>query len=68
MLELVATVCSILATQPCHDISLTFEAEQASVFECMTYGQVALAAWQAEHPNYSFRRWRCGVAGAVAKL
>lgn len=68
MIELIASVCSIVHGATCHDVTLTFEADHVSHFECIAYGQLALAEWRDSHPNWTVAKWRCGVAGQTAGL
>ena len=67
-IELIASVCSILHGATCKNVTMTFAADQVSHFECMAYGQIALADWSASHPNWTIARWRCAVAGQTAGL
>ena len=67
MIELVMTVCSLLAGQTCRDKVLTYEAQTVSLMECSLYGQFEMAKWREENPNWTVVRWRCGQAGEVAK-
>jgi hypothetical protein len=67
MIELVMTVCSLLAGQKCTDKTLTFEAQAVSLMGCSLYGQFAMAQWSEEHPNWSVVKWRCRPAGEFGK-
>ena len=68
MIEIAAAVCMLSAPERCKDVSLTFEAENITVFACMMYGQAELAKWTGEHPAWKISRWSCREAGQVAKL
>ncbi len=70
MFEIVFAVCMIDQPSRCKDVTLNFEAEVESVTpqQCEMQGQIAMAGWVGEHPNWSIKKWRCGVAGQTAKL
>ncbi len=44
--------------------------ERASVTpqQCMMNGQMEMAKWIGEHPNWQIKKWRCGIAGQMAKI
>lgn len=68
MIELVVAVCMIDQPSQCKDVYLNFEAASATPQQCMMDGQMEMAKWVEEHPNYRIMKWRCGVAGAMAKI
>lgn len=68
MIELVIAVCMIDQPSQCKDVYLNFEAEAVTPQQCMMNGQMEMAKWLDEHPNYSIKKWRCGVAGQMAKI
>lgn len=68
MIELVVAVCMIDQPSDCKDVYLNFEAESVTPQQCMMYGQAEMAKWVGEHPNYVIKKWRCGVAGQMAKI
>lgn len=68
MIEIAFSVCALLPPFNCMDKKLTFEAEQVSIQQCFMFGQFELAKWVGEHPGWRIDRWRCGVAGQVAKI
>ncbi len=68
MIELVVAVCLIDQPSQCKDVHLNFEAQEVTHQQCMTFGQFEMAKWVGEHPNWVIQRWRCGVAGQVAKI
>lgn len=68
MIELVVAVC--LAGEPsrCKDVTLNFEGQSVSASQCMSNGQIEMAKWIGEHPNWVIQKWRCGIAGRTADL
>lgn len=68
MIELVLAVCMIDQPTQCKDVNLNFEADSVTPQQCMMYGQAEMAKWVEEHPNYQIKKWRCGVAGQMAKI
>lgn len=67
MVQIVITVCSILSTQQCKLVRLTYT--DVPLVQCMMgyQAQAYIAEWSAANPNWSVRRWRCEVPGHVAK-
>lgn len=68
MIELVVAVCMIDHPSECKDVNLNFEADNVTPMQCMMNGQVEMAKWIGEHPNWVIKKWRCGVAGQMAKI
>jgi hypothetical protein len=68
MIEIAAAVCMISAPERCRDVTLTFEAEAVTQNQCMMYGQMELAKWSGDNPNWRIAKWTCRPAGQVAKL
>ena len=79
MIELVVAVCLIDQPSQCKDVYLNFESpgmsegtmsQGASVTpqQCMMNGQMEMAKWIGEHPNWQIKKWRCGIAGQMAKI
>jgi len=68
MIELVVAVCMIDQPSQCKDVYLNFEGDSVTPQQCMMNGQIAMAEWAADHPNYVIKKWRCGVAGQMAKI
>ena len=68
MIELVVAVCMIDQPSRCKDVTLNFEGDTVKAEQCVMNGQIALAQWAGEHPNWVIKKWHCGVAGQVAKL
>ncbi len=68
MIELVFAVCMIDQPSRCKDVHLNFEGDSVSANQCMMNGQVAMAQWIGDHPNWVIQKWSCGIAGQVAKI
>lgn len=68
MIELVFAVCMIDQPSQCKDVYLNFAANSVTPQQCMMNGQIEMAKWLGEHPNWRIAKWRCGVAGQVAKI
>ena len=68
MLAIVMTVCALGIGDNCRDVRLNFEAENATPMQCALYGQVEMAKWVDEHPNFAIRKWRCGPPDTFAKI
>lgn len=68
MVELVAAVCMIGQPSTCKDVHLNFESDNVSTHQCMMFGQAEMAKWVGENPDWSIRKWRCGLSGQFAKL
>ena len=68
MIELVVAVCMVDKPSHCKDVTLNFEGESISAAQCMSNGQIEMAKWIGEHPNWVIHKWHCGIAGQFAKL
>ena len=68
MIELVVAVCMVDAPARCKDVYLNFEAESVTAQQCMSFGQMEMAKWIGDHPNWTIKKWHCGVAGQIAKI
>ncbi len=68
MIEIAMTACSLVQGQQCREFSLVYEAERVSLHTCMLYGQMEMAKWTLDHPNWRITRWRCQPAGQTARL
>ncbi|MFZ2556190.1 MAG: hypothetical protein WAZ27_01475 [Minisyncoccia bacterium] len=68
MIELVVVVCMIDQPSRCKDVTLTFESETVTSQQCEMYGQMEMAKWIGENPNWGIRKWNCQPAGQVAKI
>ncbi len=52
MIELVVAVCMIDQPSQCKDVYLNFAAESVTPQQCMMNGQLEMAKWVGEHPNW----------------
>lgn len=68
MIELVVAVCMIDRPSRCKDVTLNFEGDSVTPQQCMMNGQMEMAKWAGDNPNWVIKKWRCGVAGQFAKL
>ncbi len=68
MIELVMAVCMIDQPSRCKDVTINFAAENLTVNRCLMSGQLEMAKWIGEHPNWVIRKYTCRQAGEVAKL
>jgi hypothetical protein len=68
MIELVFAVCMIDQPSRCREVTLNFEGESLTTQQCVMNGQIELAKWVGDHPNWVIQKWRCGIAGQFAKL
>ncbi len=68
MIELVFAACLIDRPAQCKDVYLNFEGAGATPQQCMMSGQMEMARWVGEHPNWRIKKWRCGAAGQTAKI
>ncbi len=67
MIEVVAMVCFVSDPNKGKDVHLTFAAESVTPQQCMMYGQMELAKWTGENPNWQIRKLSCGRSGRFAK-
>lgn len=56
--QLVILAC-LAGDATCQEFRNTYDAREISLITCMLAAQPQLAAWQAEHPKWTLRRWRC---------
>lgn len=73
MIELIFAVCMVDQPSRCKDVRLTFEPtavikDTVDPGQCFSNGQMAMAQWSGENPNWVIKKWRCEVAGQVAKI
>lgn len=68
MIELAMTVCLLSEPVRCKPVHLTFEAESVTPQQCISYGQVEMAKWTEDHPNWRVAKFSCRPAGQVARL
>lgn len=70
MLELTFIACSLLNGNVCEQKRLTFMENPGSIsaFSCGLYGQIEIAKWRRENPNWSVAQgYKCRPAGQMAK-
>ncbi len=63
MIELLFSAC-LIGSDDCRDVSMLYDGQDISPSTCMMEGQIALARWVGEHPNYRIARFTCHIAGA----
>mgnify|MGYP001405325946 FL=1 len=68
MIELVVAVCMIDQPSQCKDVYLNFEGESVTAQQCALNGQMEMAKWIGDHPSWQIKKWRCGIAGQMAKI
>jgi hypothetical protein len=68
MIELVIAVCLVDQPSRCKDVTLNFEGQTVSANQCMANGQIAMAKWIGDHPNWVIQKWHCDTAGRSADL
>lgn len=68
MIELVIAACLVDQPGRCQHFTLNFEGQSVSVRQCGFNGQLGMAQWAGEHPNWVIKDWTCGIAGQTAKL
>lgn len=67
MIELMLAVCLVDQPSACKDVSLVYDSESVSLLQCMMGAQPQIAEWREAHPKWQIARWRCGIAGRLAK-
>jgi len=67
MIEIVMSVCLIREPANCRDVTLPTIAENATPYQCATFGQIEASKWFNEHPDYVLKKLKCGPAGQMAK-
>ena len=63
MYELVLTVCLMAQPESCRIQRLPFQ-EPMGITRCMIEGQMYLAQWLSEHPQWQLKSWRCDLPKA----
>ncbi len=59
-MEIVITVCALLAAHPCEDRSIGLDPEaRITPATCMMQAMPIVAQWASEHPKLVVKRWRC---------
>lgn len=68
MIELAMLACLMDNPNRCRHVTLNFEGETVSASQCMTNGQIEMAKWAGDHPNWVIQKWTCRMAGTMADL
>lgn len=68
MIELIVAVCLIDQPNSCRDVHLGSNQENVSLNQCVMRGQLEMARWIGENPDWQIKKWKCQPAGQVAKL
>jgi hypothetical protein len=63
MYELLVVACLILQPTRCEEFPVPF-LDSMGLTACMHAGQLHLAEWVGEHPDWRVRRWTCGLPRA----
>lgn len=63
MYELIVLACLMAQPARCEEFPIPFQ-EPMGIMGCMRQGQLHLAEWVSEHPNWVVRRWSCGLPRA----
>jgi hypothetical protein len=63
MYELVIIACLIAHPARCEEFVLPVDGA-AGIMQCMREGELELARWSADRPDWVIRRWRCGLPRA----
>jgi hypothetical protein len=58
MLELLIVAC--LGGEECREFPHLYDPYQVSLMTCVASGQIEVARWVADHPEWTVRRWSCG--------
>lgn len=68
MLELVFTVCSVVAGATCKELSPVPLEDHVGLIGCVIASQVEAAKWAETHPNHYVSRATCQPAKMFAKI
>jgi hypothetical protein len=70
MIEIVFSACTLLAVQVCDEKRILFEESTITPFACAMYGQLAIASWVREHPNWSVGKggYKCRPYKVMARV
>lgn len=63
LIELAVVVCLRADPNACEDRHFTFP-NGHSMVGCMVEAQPFLADWEAKHPRWTVRHWKCGRPGS----
>ncbi len=59
-MEIVLTVCALLATSQCEERRINLDPEaKITPASCMMQSMPLVAQWAGEHPKLVVKRWRC---------
>lgn len=64
MIALVIAAC--LGAGECREFTRLYDPVEVSYLTCVVAGQPEVARWQADHPDWQVRRWRCAFAATRA--
>ncbi|MDJ0931418.1 hypothetical protein [Breoghania sp.] len=67
MLVLALSVCLAQSPEICKQVNLTYLAQNATLMQCMRYGQPEIAKWHLSHPDWQVKKWRCVPADKLGK-
>ena len=68
MLELVFTVCSVVAGATCKELPPVTLEDHVGMIGCVIASQIEAAKWADSHPNYYVTRATCQPAKMFAKI
>ena len=63
MVELVLVVCLLAKPEVCENRQVPF-LRPMGLRSCMHQGQFRIVEWLSENPEWSIKRWRCGMPEA----
>ncbi len=66
MIELILTVCTQAASEPCSETRLQFVSDETPA-QCAMRAPPTIAAWSEQHPGMRVARWRCAYPGQDGK-
>lgn len=68
MIELIFSVCTIVAGATCRELPPVPLRREATMGDCFMASQIEGSKWVARHPNYYVHRATCRLAGAFVKI
>ena len=68
MVELFLLVCMVGQPNICRTTHLSYSEESVTLLQCTMYGQVEVAKWASEHPEWRIARWSCAPARQEANI
>lgn len=63
MYELVVIACLLAEPARCEEFYLSFE-QPTGIMACIRTGQLRLARWVEQRPDWVIRKWTCGLPRA----